>query len=88
MTVRYSKPRTCDMQRTTITTTPPKPPPSLPCPSCRADLRYRHSYVSGMPGQRGQWDAFFCESCGPFEYYQRSQQLRRVDGGIADPGRP
>ena len=76
--MRRTKARRSNVQHTTVTTAPPDPPPSLPCPSCSTVLRYQHSYLSGMPGQRGQWDAFVCESCGPFEYYQRAQLLRRV----------
>jgi hypothetical protein len=63
---------------TVVTTEPPTPPPLLYCPSCDRSLRYRCSYLSGTVRHPEQWDDYICESCGTFQYRQRTRRLRRV----------
>jgi CheY-like chemotaxis protein len=62
------------------TTTPPKVPPALTCPSCDVSLIYAHSHVGGVSDrQREQWDYYLCPTCGTFQYRQRTRKLRRID---------
>jgi two-component system chemotaxis response regulator CheY len=61
------------------TTTPPKTPPALVCPSCDGPLTYQRSHVGGVSHRHPeQWDEFSCPLCGTFEYRQRTRRLRRV----------
>jgi hypothetical protein len=65
--------------RTTLTTQPPNPPPSLRCSECHRRLTYVHSYLSGTQRQQDQWDVFCCpRKCGDFEYRHRTRKLRRL----------
>jgi CheY-like chemotaxis protein len=63
------------------TTTPPKPPPALVCPSCDVGLTYEHSHIGGVSDQHPeQWDQYVCPaSCGTFQYRQRTRKLRRIE---------
>lgn len=63
------------------TTTPPQPPPELPCPSCDNLLVYQGSHVGGVSARHPeQWDDYVCpSSCGGFQYRQRTRKLRRID---------
>jgi two-component system chemotaxis response regulator CheY len=62
------------------TTTPPQPPPGLTCPSCDASLAYDHSHVGGVSDRNSeQWDYYVCETCGTFQYRQRTRKLRHID---------
>jgi len=64
-----------------VTTQPPLAPPSLICPSCDARLIYQHSHVGGVSARHEeQWDYFVCETCGGFQYRQRTRNLRRTVG--------
>jgi len=61
-------------------TTLPKVPPALMCPSCDVSLIYAHSHVGGVGDrQREQWDYYLCPTCGTFQYRQRTRKLRRID---------
>jgi CheY-like chemotaxis protein len=61
------------------TTTPPASPPPLTCPSCDRPLTYTRSHIGGVSEHRPeQWDYFTCQSCGTFQYHQRTQSLRLV----------
>lgn len=61
------------------TTTPATPPASLICPSCDRPLAYDRSHIGGVSDrQREQWDYYMCNSCGAFQYRQRTRKLRRV----------
>lgn len=63
------------------TTTPPKLPPALVCPSCDQPLVYQHSHVGGVSERhREQWDGYMCPGgCGGFQYRQRTRKVRRVE---------
>jgi two-component system chemotaxis response regulator CheY len=63
------------------TTSPPKSPPALSCPSCDGTLRYRESHIGGVSDRHPeQWDYFVCvRGCGTFQYRQRTRKVRRVD---------
>jgi len=62
-----------------VTTRPPEPPPLLRCPHCARMLAYRSSYVGGVNARHPeQWDVFACDTCGRFEYRQRTGILRSV----------
>jgi len=64
-------------RKSTVTNTPPTPPPQLFCPSCEKPLIYRQTVIGGLqPPER--WDQFHCSTCGPFEYRARTRQLRPV----------
>ena len=60
------------------TTTPPRQPPDLWCPSCDRPLNYERSFVGGVSQrQPEQWDEFECPSkCGVFEYRHRTRKVR------------
>ena len=61
------------------TTDPPKPPPTLLCPSCDQPLRYLKSHIGGVSQNYAeQWDYFECATCGTFQYRQRTRKLRAV----------
>ena len=61
------------------TTVPPAAPPNLVCPTCDRSLTYVRSNVGGVSALHAeQWDYYECESCGPFQYRQRTRKLRRV----------
>src|SRR5262245_11060234 len=61
------------------TTTPPAQPPSLICPECLRLLRYELSHVGGVSHRHAeQWDTFVCQTCGRFEYRQRTRKLRHI----------
>jgi CheY-like chemotaxis protein len=61
------------------TTTPPASPLSLTCPSCDRRLTYAQSHIGGVSNRHPeQWDYFKCQSCGTFQYRQRTRTLRRV----------
>jgi two-component system, cell cycle response regulator DivK len=61
------------------TTSPPKSPPALTCPSCDAPLVYVESHVGGVNDRHAeQWDDFECATCGGFQYRQRTRKLRRA----------
>ena len=62
------------------TTTPPRQPPDLWCPSCDRPLHYQRSFVGGVSQrQPEQWDEYACVgNCGVFEYRQRTRKVRRV----------
>jgi CheY-like chemotaxis protein len=62
------------------TTTPPASPPALVCPSCDSPLTYEQSHVGGVSERHAeQWDHYVCpESCGVFQYRQRTRTLRRL----------
>jgi CheY-like chemotaxis protein len=61
------------------TTTPPASPPPLTCPSCHRRLTYTRSHIGGVSERHPeQWDYFTCQSCGTFQYRQRTRKLRRV----------
>ena len=63
-----------------ITTTPATLPPSLICPLCDRPLAYDRSHIGGVSHrQREQWDYYMCNSCGTFQYRQRTRKLRLVD---------
>jgi CheY-like chemotaxis protein len=63
------------------TTTPPKSPPALSCPSCDRALKYEKSHVGGVSDRHPeQWDYFVCRSgCGVFQYRQRTRRVRRLE---------
>jgi CheY-like chemotaxis protein len=62
------------------TMTPATPPASLICPLCDRPLAYDRSHIGGVSDrQREQWDYYMCNSCGAFQYRQRTRKLRRVD---------
>jgi CheY-like chemotaxis protein len=61
------------------TTNPPRPPPTLQCPSCDRAIEYQRSHIGGVSDRHSeQWDYFVCTRCGTFEYRQRTRKLRRV----------
>jgi len=62
------------------TTTPPRTPPQLICPSCERPLVYKRSYVGGVSDRHPeQWDYYDCSgSCGSFQYRQRTRKVRRA----------
>jgi len=62
-----------------VTSTPPRVPPPLRCPTCDRQLVYLHSHVGGVTAKNPeQWDHFECASgCGRFDYRHRTRQLRR-----------
>jgi DNA-binding response OmpR family regulator len=65
--------------RRVVTTSPPLPPPAMPCPLCDQTLRYLESYVGGVSAKRSeQWDTLECATCGRFEYRHRTRRLRPV----------
>jgi len=61
------------------TTTPPRQPPNLWCPSCDRPLTYQRSFIGGVTEQHAeQWDEYTCaSSCGCFEYRHRTRTVRR-----------
>jgi CheY-like chemotaxis protein len=62
------------------TTTLATPAASLICPWCDSPLAYDRSHIGGVSDrQREQWDYYMCNSCGAFQYRQRTRKLRRVD---------
>jgi len=63
------------------TTSPPKSPPALSCPSCDRALKYEKSHVGGVSDRHPeQWDYFVCPSrCGVFQYRQRTRRVRRLE---------
>jgi hypothetical protein len=63
------------------TTTPPRTPPLLVCPSCDQPLTYEHSHVGGVSDKHAeQWDLYACPlSCGAFQYRHRTRRLRRLE---------
>jgi CheY-like chemotaxis protein len=60
------------------TTTPPRPPPELWCPSCALRLKYERSHIGGVSDRHAeQWDYYSCATgCGTFQYRQRTRRLR------------
>ena len=62
------------------TTTPPRQPPDLWCPSCDRPLHYQRSFIGGVSQRHPeQWDEYACvANCGLFEYRQRTRKVRRV----------
>jgi two-component system chemotaxis response regulator CheY len=60
------------------TTTPPRPPPELWCPSCALRLKYERSHIGGVSERHPeQWDYYSCATgCGTFQYRQRTRRLR------------
>jgi two-component system response regulator ResD len=60
------------------TTSPPRTPPQLICPSCERPLVYKRSYVGGVSDRHPeQWDYYDCSgSCGSFQYRQRTRKVR------------
>jgi CheY-like chemotaxis protein len=61
------------------TTTPPRVPPQLHCPSCDEKLAYVNSHVGGVSANfPEQWDYFTCGSCGTFCYRHRNRRLSAV----------
>jgi CheY-like chemotaxis protein len=60
------------------TTTPPRPPPELWCPSCALRLKYERSHIGGVSDRHPeQWDYYSCAGgCGMFQYRQRTRRLR------------
>jgi two-component system, chemotaxis family, chemotaxis protein CheY len=62
-----------------VTTAPPAPPPTLTCPACDRVLAYEQSHIGGVNSRLAeQWDYFRCETCGVFQYRQRTRKLRRI----------
>lgn len=60
---------------TTLATTPA----SRICPLCDRPLAYERSHIGGVSDrQPEQWDYYMCNSCGAFQYRQRTRKLRRV----------
>ena len=61
------------------TTTPATTSASRICPLCDRPLVYERSHIGGVSDrQREQWDYYMCNSCGAFQYRQRTRKLRRV----------
>jgi CheY-like chemotaxis protein len=63
------------------TTSPPKSPPALSCPSCDRTLKYEKSHIGGVSDRHSeQWDYFTCSSgCGVFQYRQRTRRVRHLE---------
>jgi len=63
------------------TTSPPKAPPALSCPTCDRGLKYEQSHVGGVNDRHAeQWDYFVCPSgYGVFQYRHRTRRVRRVE---------
>lgn len=62
-----------------MSTTPPRDPPPLTCPSCDRLLTYEHSQIGGVNARNPeQWDYFRCPTCGVFQFRQRTRHMRRV----------
>lgn len=77
---RRRKPAMSRAGKRADTQAPPAAPPVLVCPICNQFLVYQRSHV-GEGGERRaeQWDYYGCPTgCGPFQYRQRTQALRRV----------
>jgi CheY-like chemotaxis protein len=62
------------------TTTPPRTPPPLRCPSCDQPLQYVRSHIGGVSARNSeQWDYYACTGgCGSFQYRQRTRRLRLI----------
>jgi RNase P subunit RPR2 len=61
------------------TTTPPRAPLRLFCPSCDNVLVYERSHIGGVNAQQAeQWDYYTCASCGAFQYRHRTRKLTRM----------
>jgi DNA-binding response OmpR family regulator len=59
-----------------FTTTPPRVPPELHCPSCVGLLAYQRSHVGGVSERfEEQWDYYACGRCGTFRYRHRTRKL-------------
>jgi hypothetical protein len=69
--------------QTQTTRTPPTPPPTLACPSCRTVmLGYAKSFLSGAR-HREQWDQYVCGRCrNVYEYRHRTGHLRQVADSV------
>ena len=65
-------------QTQALTTTPPKQPPTVVCPTCDRPLKYEHSFVGGVSPPSEQWDQYTCASCGGFEFRHRTKRLRAL----------
>ena len=73
-TTRRARSRTFRREHTT---TPPRRPPALHCPSCQSQLVYDHSQTGGVNERSSeQWDYFRCLACGPYQYRHRTRKLR------------
>ena len=60
-------------------TSPPRRPPALHCPSCDDMLSYQHSFIGGVSARSPeQWDYFACRRCGPYQYRHRTRTLKRT----------
>jgi DNA-binding response OmpR family regulator len=52
---------------------------ALRCPLCDRALTYDHSYVGGVSADHAErWDYYQCDSCGAFQYRDRTRKLRRA----------